>query len=68
MATAIEELRLLLEYLVKHNQEHADELMDLAARVKAQGNEKAHDHMAKGFDLLNESNLSLQEALEELEE
>ena len=68
MATAIEELRLLLEYLVKHNQEHANELMDLAARVKAQGHETAYDHMARGVDLLNGSNQSLQEALDELEE
>ena len=68
MATALEELRLLLEHLVKHNQAHATELTDLAARVKAQGCERASDHMAEGIDLLNASNLSLQEALEELEE
>ena len=68
MATAIEELRLLLEYLVKHNQEHANELMDLAVRVKDQGHEKAYDHMAEGVDLLNGSNQSLREALDELEE
>ena len=67
MATAIEELRLLLDYLVKHNQEHANELMDLAERVKAQGHKKAYDHMAKGVELLNGSNQSLQEALDELE-
>ena len=68
MATDMEELRLLLEYLVKHNREHATELMDLAARVKAQGYDKAYDHMEKGVDLLNGSNQSLQEALEQLEE
>ena len=68
MATAREELRVLLEYLVKHNQDHATELMELATRVKAQGHEKAYDHMKKGAGLLDESNRALQEALRELEE
>ncbi len=68
MATALQELRVLLEYLVKHNQDHATELMDLAVRVKEQGHATAYDHMAKGVDLLNESNQSLQAALKKLEE
>jgi hypothetical protein len=67
MATALQELRVLLEYLVKHNQDHATELMDLAGRVKAEGHERAYDHMVKGADLLDESNRALREALEELE-
>jgi hypothetical protein len=63
----MQELRVLLEYLVKHNQDHAAELLALATRVKEQGHAQAYDHMAKGVDLLNESNRSLQAALEKLE-
>jgi len=67
MVTALQELRILLEYLVKHNQDHATELMELAVRVKAQGHAGAYDQMARGVDLLNESNRSLQAALAALE-
>lgn len=63
MESVPEELRVLLQYLVKHNQDHATELMDLAVRVKEQGYAEAYDHMVKGVDLLDESNRSLQAAL-----
>jgi hypothetical protein len=59
----LEELKVLLEYLVGHNQEHAAELTDLAARVQTQGNSRAHEYMMKGVELLNESNDNLRAAL-----
>ena len=68
MEPVLQELRILLEYLVKHNQDHATELMELAARVEKQGHSEAHAHMTKGVELLNESNRSLRAALGALED
>ncbi|OFW59191.1 MAG: hypothetical protein A2133_00345 [Actinobacteria bacterium RBG_16_64_13] len=60
------ELEALLEYLVKHNEDHAGEIKDLAGRAKALGKDEAYDHMVRGADLLNDSNESLKRALAEL--
>ncbi len=63
MNDELRELDTLLEYLVRHNEEHADELMDLTARAAALGESKVNDHLLKGVELLKESNQSLREAL-----
>jgi hypothetical protein len=63
----LQELKTLLGYLVKHNQEHAAEITDLAARARELGKGDAYDHLARGVDLLNESNKSLRAALATLE-
>ena len=47
--------------------EHAAEITDLAARALELGRGDAHDHLARGVDLLNESNKSLRAALATLE-
>ena len=57
------ELEALLEYLVKHNGDHAGEIMDLATRAEALGSTEVYDHLVRGVDLLNESNESLKAAL-----
>jgi hypothetical protein len=57
------ELEALLEYLVKHNGDHAGEIMDLAARAQALGKTEVYDQLVRGVDLLNESNESLKAAL-----
>jgi hypothetical protein len=59
----MEELQALLEYLVKHNSEHAAEIMELADRARQFGGPEAYDHLAHGADLMLESNKSLQSAL-----
>jgi hypothetical protein len=63
MESAMQELEALLEYLVKHNADHAREIMDLAARAKELGRVKAYDDMVKGVGLLEDSNKSLEAAL-----
>jgi hypothetical protein len=63
----IQQIKSLLEYLIKHNQDHAGEIMDLAERAQTLGNTEAYQHIVKGVDLLNESNASLQAALAVLE-
>lgn len=62
-----EELVALLRYLVKHNEDHASELLELADRARELGKEDAHGHLARGVELLRESNTSLQTALATLE-
>jgi hypothetical protein len=59
----LQELEVLLEYLVKHNHEHATEITDLAARAQALGNTAAYEHLTRGVDLMNDSTKSLQAAL-----
>ncbi len=63
MEGEMRELEALLEYLVKHNSDHAGEIMDLAARAEALDKTEVHDHLVRGVDLLNESNESLKAAL-----
>jgi hypothetical protein len=66
MDGGMRELEALLEYLVKHNEDHAGEITDLAGRAKAFGNKEAYEHLVRGVDLLNSSNESLRGALAEL--
>jgi hypothetical protein len=63
----IREMTALLDYLIKHNREHAAEIMELAERAQSLGNTAAYEHIVRGVDLLNDSNKSLQAALKELE-
>lgn len=67
MDPALRDLDTLLQYLVKHNDEHAAEVMELAARAQALGKADAHEHLAKGVALMKESNESLRAALAALE-
>lgn len=63
MEPVLQELEVLLEYLVKHNREHAAEITELAARAQTLGNTAAYEHMTRGVDLMNDSTKSLQAAL-----
>jgi hypothetical protein len=63
MESGMRELDALLDYLVKHNTDHAGEITDLAVRAKALGKQEVYDHLISGVDLLNRSNESLKAAL-----
>jgi hypothetical protein len=63
MASGMQELETLLEYLVKHNTDHAGEIMDLAKRAQDLGKNEVYNHLLTGVDLLNRSNESLKAAL-----
>ena len=63
MEREMRELEALLEYLVKHNTDHAGEIMDLARRAQDLGKKEVYDHLLTGVDLLNDSNESLKAAL-----
>ena len=60
------ELEALLDYLVKHNEDHAGEVTDLAARAQSLGKTEAYEHLVKGVELMSASNESLRAALSAL--
>lgn len=59
----MEELATLLTYLVKHNEDHAVEILELADRARVLGEQEAYDHLVRGVQLLRDSNKSLLAAL-----
>jgi hypothetical protein len=67
MEHTMEELATLLHYLVKHNEDHAAEIMELADRARDLGQEDAYDQLVLGVRLLRDSNASLQAALVTME-
>lgn len=62
----LRELEALLDYLVKHNEDHAGELQDLASRAQTLGKTEAYDRLTEGVVLLRDSNVSLRKALDAL--
>jgi len=64
---SIREMTALLDYLIKHNRDHAVEIMELAEQAKSLGHDDVYGRIVQGVDLLNQSNESLQAALEALE-
>lgn len=63
----MEELEALIRYLVKHNEDHAAEITELADRARGLGKEEAYRHLARGVERLLKSNESLRAALTSLE-
>lgn len=68
MDEATKKLAVLLDYLIKHNAEHADEINDIAAGVAKLGNETAQKSIENGVDLLLQSNEALKKARKALGE
>jgi hypothetical protein len=66
MEDAMRELEALLDYLIKHNEDHAGEIAELSERAKSLGKKEAYDQLVKGVDLLAASNESLKAALQAL--
>jgi len=62
----IKQLAALLDYMIKHNDEHAEEVKEYADRAKTLGNEEAHADIAKGVALLIQSNDMLKQARKRL--
>lgn len=58
-----EERRALLDYMVKHNRSHAEELHDLAHALDGEASTLVHE----AVELMNQSNDKLAEALKLLE-
>ena len=58
----------LLDYTIKHNNEHAEELKGLAQKAKELGKAAVHDELIKGVEQINRANETLASALKKLRE
>ena len=56
----------LLNYLVEHNNEHGEELTQLAEKVEGVAGDVARDHLLEAAQLMEKSTNSLVKALAEL--
>ncbi len=61
-------LETLLDFTVKHNCEHAEELESLAERAKELGKIAAYDQLIQGVRQMNTANETLSLALRRLRE
>lgn len=61
-----EKLITLLDYLIRHNGEHSEELKELADKTKVIAAGVAQENMLEAARLINESNEYLKKALMEL--
>lgn len=66
MDSEMMKLETLLDYTVKHNSEHADELKGLAEKAKELGKMAAYDQLIRGVQQMKEANETLVIALKEL--
>lgn len=64
MDKTINELKMLLNYLIGHNKEHAQEINELAQAVDKTGHKQAHDLLLQGVNELLASNTCLEKALD----
>lgn len=63
MDKEMRELDVLLDYLIKHNSEHADEITTLAQKARQLGEDTVYDDLIKGVECMKQSNKSLEHAL-----
>jgi len=68
MGSELKELKALLSYMIKHNDEHAGELKDLAEKAKSLGNAVAYDELIIGVKEMKKANERLKNALNKLKE
>ena len=62
MDDAIKKLNVLLDYIIKHNAEHAEEIRELAEGAKRLGETAAQAKIESGVELLLRSNEELKAA------
>ena len=63
MDAEMKELDALLDYLIKHNKDHAEEITVLAQKAKGLGENSVYDDLTKGVEHMERSNESLERAL-----
>ena len=68
MQPEMRELDGLLDYTIRHNEEHAKELKDLAEKARALGKSLVVEEIKKGVEQLIQANQSLENALKRLRE
>ena len=68
MQSDMKELDSLLDYTIRHNEEHAKELENLAEKARTLGKGRVDEEIKRGVEQLNEANQSLERALKQLRE
>ena len=68
METEMAKLDTLLEYTIKHNSEHAEELEKLAQKAKDLGKTLVYDELMRGVEQMTSANETLAVALKRLRE
>ena len=58
-----DELLALLEYMVKHNASHTDELLQLSKQLDSDENREAYDSVIRAIEEYKKGNAHLSEAL-----
>jgi hypothetical protein len=66
METGLRELEALLEYIIKHNTEHAEEINTLAQKAASLHRDDVSINLIRGVEKMEESNADLTQALESL--
>jgi hypothetical protein len=64
----MKELKALLSYMIEHDDEHAEELKDLAEKAKSLGNTVAYDELIAGVNEMKAANERLKNASKKLKE
>jgi hypothetical protein len=67
MKPDLQEVNALLEYMVHHNTDHAQELKVLSEKVKTLGKTAAYQQLSSGIQKMQEANRHFEEALNELQ-
>lgn len=62
-AEGMDELKVLMEYMINHNANHIEELLQIAEKLKAHGNLPAGKKTIEAVDEYNKGNALLKEAL-----
>ena len=68
MQSDMKELDSLLDYTIRHNEEHAKELENLAQKARKLGKGRVDEEIKRGVEQLNQANQSLERALKQLRE
>ena len=63
MDAEMKELDALLDYLIKHNKDHAEEITIMAQKAKDLGETVVYDNLTKSVEHMERSNESLEQAL-----
>jgi len=66
MESEMMKLDVLLDYTIKHNSEHAEELKSLARKAKELGETALYDDLMRGVEQMNRANETLEVALKRL--
>ena len=68
MESEMMKLEALLDYTIKHNNEHAEDLKTLAQKAKDLGKTAVYQDLMQGVEQMDKANVTLTAALKKLRE